>query len=268
MIGKRMNPDEHDRSQGQPLVGMEMRRGFTLIELLVVIAIIGILAGMLLPVLGRAKETARRISCLNNLTQLSLAGQMYVHDSDGRYPLRSGTHRWPDKFYDEYGKNLKLLLCPSDTGAPATESDSTVADSAPRSYVINGFNDYSYYLLSHPGYEPDWNAVETNLTVVAVREEAITDTSGTIILGEKTAANGDFYMDLREGTAGNDFAGILNQSRHDSTPQASATGWGAGGSNHAMADGSARFIKFPQSVTPINLWAVTKVGRTNYVWTQ
>ena len=33
-----------------------------------------------------------------------------------------------------------------------------------------------------------------------------------------------------------------------------------------MADGSARFIKYPQSVTPINLWAVTKVGRTNYVW--
>ena len=271
MIGKRMNPDEHDRSQGQPLVSMEMRRGFTLIELLVVIAIISILAAMLLPVLGRAKETARRISCLNNLTQLSLAGQMYVHDSDGRYPLRSSTDRWPDKFYDNYGKSLKLLLCPSDSGTPTTESDSTVADSAPRSYVINGFNDYIYDILSHPGSpQPDWSAVEKALTTIAVREEAITETSSTIILGEKTAANGDFYMDLmEEGTKfqGNDANGILNQSRHDSTPQASAAGFGAGGSNHALADGSARFIKYPQSVNPINMWALTQAGRkTNYVW--
>ena len=74
-------------------------------------------------------------------------------------------------------------------------------------------------------------------------------------------------MDLLEGTAGNDFGGILNQSRHNSTSQASTIGWGTGGSNHAMADGSARFIKFPQSVNPVNLWAITDIGRTNlYVW--
>jgi hypothetical protein len=70
-------------------------------------------------------------------------------------------------------------------------------------------------------------------------------------------------MDLLEGTTGNDFGGILNQSRHDSNARASTTGWGAGGSNHAMADGSARFIKFPQSVNPMNLWAITDMGRTN-----
>jgi prepilin-type N-terminal cleavage/methylation domain-containing protein len=57
-----------------------LRRGFTLIELLVVIAIIAILAAMLLPVLGRAKESGKRISCLNNLRQLSLSSQMYVGD--------------------------------------------------------------------------------------------------------------------------------------------------------------------------------------------
>ena len=100
---------------------------FTLIELLVVIAIIAILAAMLLPALGRAKETAKRISCLNNIAQLSLAAHIYVDDSQGAYPPRSGTDRWPDKFFDNYGKNIKLLLCLSETGTPVTGGSEVTA---------------------------------------------------------------------------------------------------------------------------------------------
>ena len=62
-----------------------MKRAFTLIELLVVIAIIGLLAGILLPVLGQAKRRAKNVLCMSNLRQFALADTMYLNEY-GQFP--------------------------------------------------------------------------------------------------------------------------------------------------------------------------------------
>ncbi len=96
-----------------------MRRGFTLIELLVVIAIIAILAAILFPVFARAREQARKASCLSNLKQIGLSNLMYAQDYDEIHvSLTRGDYGFGD-LLQPYMKNVQLLACPSDDDTPA-----------------------------------------------------------------------------------------------------------------------------------------------------
>jgi prepilin-type N-terminal cleavage/methylation domain-containing protein len=232
---------------------------FTLIELLVVIAIIAILAAMLLPALARAKESGKSIACNNNLRQLGMAMQMYAGDNQGTLPPHITSSRWPDKFYDLYGKNIKVLLCPSEiTNAPLTIMPSNnIADGVSRSYFINGWNDYFKNHLSDADFNNLYMAAKYQ---TGLKENQIIHPSDTIVLGEKESFRGDFYMDMLVPSGngvGDDFAGAVAQDRHAGRGPGSQTG----GSNNTFADGSARFYKFGRAFNPLNLWAVSDADR-------
>lgn len=111
------------------------KSGFTLIELLVVIAIIAILAAILFPVFARARENARRASCLSNLKQLSLAAIMYTQDYDEKFPYAltviptdantpggtwfGGLWLWQQVLYP-YTKSTQVYICPNGDGTRLT----------------------------------------------------------------------------------------------------------------------------------------------------
>ena len=114
-----------------------IKRGFTLIELLVVIAIIALLAAILFPVFARARENARRSSCLNNLKQIGIGFASYTQDYDESLPVREvGSVNWGQRL-QPYLKSTQVFICPSKSGTTNMRNGGSGGEQVRAGYAVN-----------------------------------------------------------------------------------------------------------------------------------
>lgn len=224
------------------------RSAFTLIELLVVIAIIAILAAILFPVFARARENARKTSCLSNLKQIGLGVLQYTQDYDEKFPMRyyggaggrQEANSWRRMIFP-YVKSTQLFQCPSNTSNNQLADDSTAgnltsaglpADSPLfyRSYAINGSNSFG-------GTPPSEYSQAASLA-------QLVSSSEIILVAEMSQGRG-FTGDMTLAEWGDPayaFKGHL------------------GFSNFLFCDGHAKALKPITTASPKNLWSAEDDG--------
>jgi prepilin-type N-terminal cleavage/methylation domain-containing protein/prepilin-type processing-associated H-X9-DG protein len=225
-------------------------KGFTLIELLVVIAIIAILASILFPVFGRARENARRSSCLSNMKQIGLGIMQYTQDYDEKLPMRRyGTaggeiFSWRRTIYP-YVKSVQVFACPSNTSNSSYTDDSSNTTTMssmgvdpltqprfPRSYGVNGTS------VNIAGTAPFEYGNAQPLA-------AFPDVARTILVAENKEGNTHMPFDdsnaARFENANDVFQGHL------------------GTVIFAFADGHSKAMKPIATGTPTNMWNIEEV---------
>ncbi len=164
---------------------------------------------------------------------------------------------------------MNILRCPTDgpqvpgTVTSGYDTNKYAPDAAPRSYMINGWNDFFEQSLS----PTDFNSYMAGNSPFAMKASSVPYPSETVAFGEKRSDSDQYYMDLYEGY-GNDLTELELGRHSNGNGSGQHTGVGAsgvlsGGSNHVFADGSTRYLKYGTSLNPVNLWAVTDSARTN-----
>lgn len=135
-------------------------RGFTLIELLAVIAIVSLLAGLLWPVIGLAREEGQRVKCLSNLRQMAIAANAYTVDHGGYFPKAYYTddqgreHCWDyttlsdgtlvaGDMWEGFG-NERIYQCPGYHGSSNTRHDPYTGYNYNTSYIGHGERERPY----------------------------------------------------------------------------------------------------------------------------
>jgi prepilin-type N-terminal cleavage/methylation domain-containing protein/prepilin-type processing-associated H-X9-DG protein len=215
---------------------------FTLIELLVVIAIIAILASILFPVFGRARENARKTSCLSNLKQIGLGIMQYTQDYDERFPMSrtdniqyNGVNNnrapWHLAIFP-YVKSVQLYKCPSNpSNSQVGFSWDGSKDVIPRSYLCNGTGDANYFVAF--GGDTPMNMLSAGGGVSLAR---IKSASQLILIGEHPDRPDPEYYSPN--------AGDMKFTNH------------LGMTNFLFADGHAKSMKPTATGTPLNMWNV------------
>lgn len=224
---------------------------FTLIELLVVVAIISILAAILFPVFARARENARRASCLSNMKQIGLALEQYKQDYDSTFPFaRSKGKEWYELYLNPYIKSKQVIVCPS---AP---------EKWPVHYAYNYFFGYS------PGI--DFNPVRTNNAdgtlcngvrqpmYDGTRDSAVNEPASSIVITESSLG----YWYWRQTMVDADIVASNTyfnpwQLVYRSHSLVENAGHHLGGINNVYADGHAKWQKI-SNLADLSQWCAAK----------
>lgn len=211
-------------------------RAFTLIELLIVIAIIALLAAILFPVFGRARENARKASCLSNLKQLGLGFAQYLQDYDGRLPGAGQFQKWGNGGHWVAGVNGVV----GNDGAPGSLiklSDGTLTGAT--ADVKNGAifpyvkSEQIYICPSNTDARKKLLSYTMNCAINGALDASISESSSVVLLDDE-AQNNDGY-----------FYAVSNPSSTDQMTKIHN-----GGGNLLFVDGHAKFFQF--QAFPIN----------------